>query len=75
MEINRFREAIPLLTKAYTQNPENYNVVCSLSYCFSELRENERSMEYAEKAIIINPENEWAYRLKGIQLSTPTIIN
>lgn len=68
MEINRFSEAIPLLTKAHTENPQNYRVVCSLSYCFSELRDNDKSLQYAEKAIVVNPEEEWAYRLKGIQL-------
>jgi tetratricopeptide (TPR) repeat protein len=66
IEISRFREAIPLLTKAYTQNPQNYQVICSLSYCFSELNDNDKSLQYAEKAITINPEDEWAYRLKTI---------
>ena len=68
MEINRFREAIPVLTQALTQNHQNYQVICSISYCFSELQENDKSLRYAEQAITVDPEEEWAYRLKGIQL-------
>ena len=66
MEINRFREAIPVLTQALTQNPQNYQVICSISYCFSQLEENDKSLQYAEKAIAVDPEAEWGYRLKSI---------
>jgi tetratricopeptide (TPR) repeat protein len=68
MEIKRFREAIPLLTKAYIQNPQNHRTICSLSYCFFELHEDDKSQQYAEEAIAVDPEGEWGYRLRVIQL-------
>jgi Tfp pilus assembly protein PilF len=64
-EINRFREAIPLLTKTISEKPRDYKALCYLSICFSELKEPEKALLYAEKAIAAAPENEWAYRLKG----------
>lgn len=66
IEINRFREAIPFLTKGIIENPADDWALCSMSMCFSQIGDNEKSLEYAEKAILNDPQSEWAYRLKGI---------
>jgi tetratricopeptide (TPR) repeat protein len=68
IEVKRFSEAIPVLTKAITEDPQNYYAFCQLSFCFCQLEENEKCLEYAERAMMVDPEGEWAYRLKGIML-------
>ncbi len=69
IEVNRFSEAIPVLTKAITEAPQDYDAMCNLSFCFCQLEENNKCLEYAEKAIAIDPASEWAYRLKSIMLA------
>ena len=68
IEIERQREAVPILTKIYAGNPQNFRAACLLTRCFYELNENEEALKYAEKAIQIEPENEWAHRLRSIAL-------
>lgn len=65
-EVERFREAIPLLTKASTVNPHDYDALCLLSHCFQKLNEFDKAIEYADKAISVNPEKEHGYRVRGL---------
>ncbi len=68
IDIERQREAVPILTKVYASNPHNFQAVCLLARCFYELNENEEALKYSEKAIQIEPENEWAHRLRSVAL-------
>lgn len=68
IDIERRREAVPLLTKVIAANPQNFHAACLLARCFYELKENDEALKYAEKAIGIEPENEWAHRLRSLAL-------
>ena len=69
IDIERQREAVPILTKVYAGNPQSFQAACLLAQCFYELNENEKALNFAEKAIEIEPENEWAHRLRSVALS------
>ncbi len=68
IDIERQREAVPLLTKIFAHDPQNFHAVCLLARCFYELNENEEALKYAEKAIQIEPDEEWAHRLRSVAL-------
>ncbi len=66
IEIERYKEAVSLLTKLLAQNPNDYHARCLLATCFLYLRRRGDSLEQLKKAIEIEPENEWAFRLQSI---------
>ncbi len=68
-EIVRWREAIPLLLKVLAENPQHFQANCLLSLCHYSLKNFERALEFAEKAIAVAPEEEWGHRLRSIALS------
>jgi tetratricopeptide (TPR) repeat protein len=68
IDIGRPREAVTILTKFLLGNSQNFHATCLLARCFYELNENGEALKYAEKAIQIEPENEWAHRLRSIAL-------
>lgn len=68
IDIERQREAVPILTKVCANNPQNYQAACLLARCFYELNENEEALKYAEKAVQIEPADEWAHRLRSVSL-------
>lgn len=68
-EIERWQDAIPLLLQFLSLNPQNYHATCLVSLCYFHLDESEFALDYAQKAIAIEPDEEWAHRLRSIILS------
>jgi Tetratricopeptide repeat len=68
-EIERWKEAIPLLLQFLAQNPQNYQANCNLSLCYYHLDEFDKALDFAERAIAADPEEEWGHRLRSIVLS------
>lgn len=68
-EIERWKEAIPLLLKFLAHDPQHYQANCYLSLCHYYLDEFDKALEFAEKAIASEPEEEWGHRLRSIVLS------
>jgi predicted Zn-dependent protease len=67
-EIERWREAIPLLLKVLAQNPQHFQANCLHSLCHCSIGDFEKAIEFAEKAIAVAPEEEWGHRLRSIAL-------
>lgn len=65
VELKRWREAIPLLTKANSIDERDAVPLCLLGLCFFELKEIDKAFAYAEKAIGTDPEHEGGHRLKS----------
>lgn len=68
-EIERWREAVPLLSKALAANPHNARVCCLLSMCHYKLKDFQKALEFAERAIVAEPEQEWGHRLRSVALT------
>ncbi len=66
LEIGRFREALAEFYKFLAFQPESYMALCNISRCHYELNELKIALRFANAAIAVAPENEWAYRLKSI---------
>lgn len=64
-EIERWHEAIHELGKALADEPHNYRALCHLSRCHIQLKEYDRALMFAQKAIEIDPTQEWAFRLQS----------
>jgi tetratricopeptide (TPR) repeat protein len=67
-EIDRPREALPLLTQALSLTPENAQVLGWMTCCFIHLGDKQRAFQYAEATIKADPLDEWGYRLCSIIL-------
>lgn len=68
-EIERWNEAIPLLSKVLAQNPENFQANCLLALCHYSLKDYETALRFAEKAIAVAPDEEWGHRLRSVVLN------
>lgn len=68
-EIERWQEAAPLLLQYLAKNPQDYQATCLLSLCYFHLEQTDSALEYANRAVANDPEEEWAHRLRSIILS------
>ncbi len=68
-EIERWREAVPLLTKVIAKSPQDFRANCLLSLCHYNLKDFPAALEYAERAIAAEPEEEWGHRLRSVALT------
>ncbi|MDQ3713801.1 MAG: tetratricopeptide repeat protein [Acidobacteriota bacterium] len=68
-EIERWREAVPLLIKVIAKNPQHFHANCLLSLCHYNLKDFQKGLEYAERAIAAEPEEEWGHRLRSVALT------
>jgi len=68
-EIERWREAVPLLTKVIAKNPQHFHANCLLSLCHYNLKDFQTGLEFAERAIAAEPEEEWGHRLRSVALT------
>lgn len=65
IEIERFQEAVPVLSKALAIDPQSYQVNGLLSMCFIALKNNGEAMKYADKTVESSPDGEWGHRLRS----------
>lgn len=66
VEIKRFKEALLEFNEFLSADPQNYHALCNVSFCHLELDELRTAIGFANQAIAVSPESEWAYRLKSI---------
>lgn len=66
IEIERYKDAVPLLTKLLARDSNNYRGRCLLAICFLYTGRFGDALEQLKKAIEIEPENEWAFGLQSI---------
>lgn len=67
--IERWREAVPLLINVIGKNPQHFRANCLLSLCHYNLKDYEKALGFAEKAIAAEPEEEWGHRLRSVALT------
>ncbi len=68
-DIGRAGESLPLLERALATAPFDDEMLCHLSLAYLTLKEWEKSLAAADKALSTNPISEWAHRLRSSSLS------
>jgi len=68
MDVGKWREALKPLRQALVIEPENGEALCRISFACLQLREFEKALAYANRAVQNEPANEWGYRLRGLAL-------
>jgi tetratricopeptide (TPR) repeat protein len=63
--LGRWPEALREAQKCLVEEPNHYRALCQISFCCLGLKDYAGSLEFAEKAIAANPNEEWAYRLQA----------
>ena len=69
MVAQRYDEAIPLLQRAITQNPEDPQNRCLLALCLINVGRAEEAVEMAGSAIALDPNAEWPHRIRSQALA------
>lgn len=67
-EIGRWGEAIKLLHQALAQFPHSTSLLCQFAVCQLHLGNEAEALQYAERAIQADPQEEWGFRLRSILL-------
>ena len=65
IDLNRCEEAIELLDNAFDLNPLYIRSLCTKGIAYEKLRKYDDAMACYDEAIILNPDDEYAYGLKG----------
>src|SRR4051794_18674570 len=65
IEVGRWREAIHEYNLHLASFPESYQAQCNIALCYLSLKEFQSAYDATKKAIEIDPEEEWAYRLQS----------
>ncbi len=68
MDIERWGEAVAILNKGLSANPDNHWILCSLAVSHLNMGLPDRAMEYADRAVSVAPEEEWGHRLRSVIL-------
>lgn len=68
LEVDRPREALPLLQDALRLNPENLHALASTARVHLALNDVANALKFAEAAIRAEPQREWGHRLRSIIL-------
>ncbi len=65
IDLNRCDEAIELLDKSFDLNPLHIRSLCTKGIAYEELRKYDDAMDCYNEAIILEPDDGYAYGLKG----------
>jgi tetratricopeptide (TPR) repeat protein len=68
IEIERWGEAVKILNKGLAVYPENHWILCSLSLSHLNMGARELALEFADRAVGAEPDQEWGHRLRSIIL-------
>src|SRR5512145_3323484 len=68
MDIERWSEAVAILNKGLGADPDNHWILCSLAFSHLRMGDMSRAIEYADRAVGIEPEDEWGHRLRSVIL-------
>ncbi len=66
LDVGRYRDAIPLLHNALAIDAENGEILCMLSYAYVNLEEYTPALEWANRAVAVDPGEEWGHRLRSV---------
>ena len=66
MEVGRNGEALPLLDQALRLSPDNARLMCRTSLAHFNLKDYQRALEFANRAIEADPNEEWGHRLRSV---------
>lgn len=69
IEIERWDEAIKVISQALATYPDNHWFLCSLAVAQLNLGRTKNALESAERAVQVAPEAEWGHRLRSVILS------
>lgn len=62
---NRYKEALPYLLKSEVLGEIEHSILFKISYCYSNLDDYKKALEYANKMIFLDKKNPEAYYRKG----------
>ena len=62
----KYKEALTAFQEAYKMNPTNIDVLLNLANCYGMLGDYDKSIEFNDKIISLNPDEERAYRNNAI---------
>ena len=62
----KYKEALTAFQEAYKMNPTNIDVLLNLANCYGMLGDYDKSIEFNNKIISLNPDEERAYRNNAI---------
>src|SRR5258707_1325067 len=68
IEIKRYQEAVPLLTRALEYDPEDSPLLCGLSTAYYGIKDWKTSLRFADQAVQCDPSEEWAHRRRSLAL-------
>jgi tetratricopeptide (TPR) repeat protein len=68
MDIERWSEAVAILNRGLSANPDNHWILCSLAFSHLNMGDRNRALEYADRAVGLAPEDEWGHRLRSVIL-------
>lgn len=69
MDVGRWREAQHELRQHLAAYPDSYECYCQSAICHLQLKEYQQAYELTKKAVEIDPECEWAFRLQSMIFS------
>ena len=64
--MGRYQEAVPLLHQALAIDAENSDILCMLAYVYVSLEEYRPALEWASRAVAVDPGEEWGHRLRSV---------
>ena len=71
MELGRYEQAIPLLSKSLAETPDDDYLHCRLADAHFSMGDNENSQQHAHRALHLNPNSAHAhFRLAWVNLRT-----
>ena len=59
-------EALDELHRHLAAYPDSYEAYCQSAICHLQVKEFQRAYDLTKKAVELDPEGEWAYRLQSI---------
>src|SRR5437660_9919125 len=68
VDAGRHKEAAELLSKGLSLAPNDSDLLCCMAQVLVALKEIDQAAAYAERALVEDPENAWAHRLRSIAL-------
>ena len=66
LDLKRPGDAIKEFEQALAVAPEDADVLCYMALSFTMLKDPDRAQQYLSRAIVANPNNEWAFRIKAL---------
>jgi predicted Zn-dependent protease len=63
IDVNRHRDALPILSSVIAAHPQNATAYCLLARCYSLDGRYDAMLTAASSAVSYAPESEWGFRL------------